>query len=424
MNEEWNDQNTEKQEGEEKVGEERERIVASVEYGPASEKASRRRERGGVARTIALSLSLVFLLLAFFAFGGILLGKWDGNVPNGNGTPNAGTPTAPDGGNSLIMQETDGVAGITEGDVSSVVAACADSVVEIITTTERYTGGNVQSGAGSGVIVGTDSSGTGSYIVTNNHVIEGDVSSIIVRTTAGEEFSADVVGTDWVSDLALLRIEKTGLTVAIWGDSADLRLGQSIIAIGNPLGSLGGSVSSGIISGVERTITIEGVPMKLLQIDAAINPGNSGGGLFDMRGNLVGIVNAKSVATSSGTTVEGIGFAIPADYAKSIVTELFAKGYVDGRVDLGLSFGSATNYGLLITASPTDEIVAGEYLYAIRKADGTTFQITSTQAYRTALLSLTAGETVELTLVQLKSSGFFVATETRQVSLVVQSVQK
>lgn len=395
------------------------RVVSSVEYGPERQSSDKR--RGGNAwRAVALTLSIIFLVFSLFVGAGILLGRkgTDGNAPNNNNAD--GTPVSPN--NNVIMQETDATAGITSGDVSEIFAKCADTVVEIITTTDRPAYGSVQSGAGSGVIIGVDREGTGTYIVTNNHVIEGsNVSSITVRTTAGEEFDAEVIGADWVSDIAVLRIEKTGLKSAVWASSKNLRPGQSIIAIGNPLGSLGGSVSRGIISGVERTITVEGVPMTLLQIDAAINPGNSGGGLFDMNGNLVGIVNAKSVATD----VEGIGFAIPADSAKEIAVTLAEKGYVPGRADLGLSLGSVSSYGIQITESLyTDEIEIGDYLYALTTGDGKTVQITSLDAYKSVLVGLEEGDTVTATVCHLRSAGIFVQTKTYEVALTVKATGK
>ena len=244
---------------------------------------------------------------------------------------------------------------------------------------------------------------------------------ITVRTTAGEEFTAEIVGTDWLSDVAVLRIEKTGLTAATWAKSADLKVGQSIIAIGNPLGALGGSVSRGIISGVERTIRVEGVPMKLLQIDAAINPGNSGGGLFDMNGNLVGIVNAKSVATD----VEGIGYAIPSDYAVKMVDDLLSRGYVSGRVDLGFNFtGTATLYGLTINSYKyadeiSTQIKAGDVLYSLETKDGKVTQIASLENYRSVIARLTEGETVKAVI--LRSTGYY-GTRQYEVTLMTHKV--
>lgn len=200
-----------------------------------------------------------------------------------------------------------------------VVSKVGNSVVEITTSSVRsdyFYGQYVTSGAGSGVIV-TQSDAAG-YLLTNYHVIYADngklADSIDVILTNGEEYSATVMGSDHSTDLALLRIQKKGsekFTVAEFGDSSKLVVGQEVIAIGNPLGSLGGTVTDGIVSALDRRVKIDNVEMVLLQHNAAINPGNSGGALFDMMGNLIGIVNAKT----SETGIEGLGFAIPSNIA-------------------------------------------------------------------------------------------------------------
>lgn len=200
-----------------------------------------------------------------------------------------------------------------------VVSKVGNSVVEITTSDVRsdyFYGQYVTSGAGSGVIV-TQSDEAG-YLLTNYHVIYGSsgelVDKITVILTNGEEYDATLMGSDLTTDLALLRIEKKSnetFTVAEFGDSSKLVVGQEVIAIGNPLGSLGGTVTDGIVSALDRRVKIDNVEMVLLQHNAAINPGNSGGALFDMMGNLVGIVNAKT----SDTGIEGLGFAIPSNIA-------------------------------------------------------------------------------------------------------------
>ena len=187
---------------------------------------------------------------------------------------------------SVIYQDTSKIVSTGSQDsstIKSVVEQCANSVVEI--QTESVTNGSnpfqqyVSSGAGSGVILTQDG-----YIVTNHHVIE-DANSITVRTRSGDEYNASLVGSDEQSDLAVLKIDATGLTPAVLGDSTTLEVGDLAIAIGNPLGELGGSVTSGIISALDREMTIDGQTMTLLQTDAAVNPGNSGGGLFNANGD-------------------------------------------------------------------------------------------------------------------------------------------
>ena len=221
-----------------------------------------------------------------------------------------------------------------------VVEKVKDAVVEITTEITQYDsfyGQYVSSSAGSGVIISEDG-----YIITNNHVIE-DASSVTVRLTNGESYDAKLVGTDSTLDVALLKIEAENLTVATFGDSSKLAVGQTAIAVGNPLGELGGTVTDGIISALDREISIDGQTMNLLQTNAAINPGNSGGGLFDANGNLIGLVVAKSTSTSSGTSLEGLGFAIPVNDIIDILGDLKTSGYVTGRPSLGVSLVDITS---------------------------------------------------------------------------------
>ena len=237
-------------------------------------------------------------------------------------------------------------AGQAFNSVSEVYYAVADSVVEITTETVKnslWMGQYVSEGAGSGVII--DSTG---FIVTNAHVISG-ANTIKVRLTDGRELLANVVGIDESADLAVIKINPTGepLTVATMGCSADLVVGEDVVAIGNPLGSLGGTLTTGIISATERNMTINGEDMVLLQTNAAINPGNSGGGLFNMAGQLIGIVNAKA----AGDDVEGLGFAIPIDFAHKVIEDLINYGFVRGIADHGLTLWDVTAQNLHVAYS-------------------------------------------------------------------------
>lgn len=215
--------------------------------------------------------------------------------------------------------------------VPQVAELVKNSVVEI--TTEQIVTGSfmhqyVSEGAGSGVIITEDG-----YIVTNHHVIDG-ATNINVRLANGKEHKARLIGSDAKSDLAIIKIEATELTPAPYGKSSELKVGETVVAVGNPLGELGGTVTQGIISALDREITIDNTTMRLLQTDTAINPGNSGGGMFNTSGQLVGIVNAKS----AGEEIEGLGFAIPIDSAAKVIEDLLAYGYVTGRVDPGFTF--------------------------------------------------------------------------------------
>lgn len=230
----------------------------------------------------------------------------------------------------------------SKSDVSSVASKCGTSVVEIkteaVSSGDSMFGQYVSEGAGSGVIISKDG-----YIVTNNHVID-NASSISVRTTDGKDYEAQLIGKDADSDLAVIKIKADNLTPATFGDSSKLEVGDVAIAIGNPLGELGGTVTEGIISALDRQIDVGGTTMTLLQTDASISPGNSGGGLFNADGNLIGIVNAKysSNSTSSGS-VEGIGFAIPINQTTDIIDQLISNGSVTNRPVLGVSLYDYTN---------------------------------------------------------------------------------
>ncbi len=279
------------------------------------------------AGTVAILLVACFAvsLLSGFGAGYLATMQFGGNKSGSNISAAGNDP-------SVIYQNISAsVSDVAEGTVSSVVTAVENTVVEIkteIVTTGSFFGQYIQSGAGSGVIITSDG-----YIVTNNHVIDG-ASNVTVRLKEGTEYKAKVIGADADSDLAVLKIEpEKELIPAIFGDSDTLSVGQQVVAVGNPLGELGGTVTTGIISALDREVTVDGKKMMLLQTDAAVNPGNSGGGLFNLKGELIGIVNAKS----SGDSVEGLGFAIPAATASKTAGELIEFGYVRGRVDLGLT---------------------------------------------------------------------------------------
>lgn len=225
---------------------------------------------------------------------------------------------------------------LSDKPTSQITDEVADSVVEITTevmSTNNFYGQYISQGAGSGVIISTDG-----YIVTNNHVIAG-ASSITVTLRDESTYKATLVGTDSVVDVALLKIEATNLKAATFGDSDTLKVGDKAVAIGNPLGQLGGTVTDGIISALDRDVVIDDETMNLLQTDTAINPGNSGGGLFDGQGALVGVVVAKS----SGEEIEGLGFAIPINDVLDILDDLKQYGYVRGRVSIGMELIDLTN---------------------------------------------------------------------------------
>ncbi len=283
-------------------------------------------------------------------------------------------------------------AGTVSMSVATVVNRVAASVVEITTETPVQSGKigqYVKSGAGSGVIIAAEG-----YIVTNHHVIDG-ASAITVRLNDGTEYPARLVGTDEATDVAVLWINAGDrpLTVATIGASYDLVVGEDILAIGNPLGSLGGTVTEGMISATARQITVSGTDMTLLQVSAPINPGNSGGGLFNLAGELVGVVNAKM----SSEEIEGLGFAIPSDTAYGVICELIAHGYVRGRPALGASLTELSSWtGSRYVCVNDRNHALLQYEDLILAADGT--RISSIDELEAVIRRKSAGDTVELTV--------------------------
>lgn len=283
---------------------------------PKKKKEKKPASRGFIAAMLAITI----LASGALGFGGGYLANNIGKSSNNgaiNITKSEGSST---GTNTSVSTTT----------TSEIVKKTADSVVEIATesvVTGMFTQQYVQEGAGSGVIISEDG-----YIITNYHVIEGSSNITVTLRDGTTSYTAVVIGSDEENDIALLKVDATGLSPATFGDSSSLAVGDYVVAIGNPLGELGGTVTDGIISALAREVTIEDNNMTLLQTNAQISPGNSGGGLFNANGELVGIVNAKD----SATEVEGIAFAIPINTVLDIIEDLKSYGYVTGKVDLGM----------------------------------------------------------------------------------------
>ena len=293
------------------------------------------------------TICLVLLLLLFGCLGYII-----GRMTNVN------NETVRDFTNSLPTSMLKIAESDSEITLVDVIAMTENSVVEI--ATETVVNGSIMrqfisEGAGSGVIIREDG-----YIITAYHVIE-DATKIKVTLKNGENYEAKLVGSDSDNDTAIIKIEKTGLTPAIMGDSDTLKVGQTAIAIGNPLGQLGGTVTTGIISALDREIDLGDTVMNLLQTNAAINPGNSGGALFNSKGELIGITIAKS----SGSDVEGLGFAIPINDVKYVVNDILTYGYVRGKVQIGVHLLDVSNvytammYGFNSTGVYVQNVVEG-----------------------------------------------------------------
>ena len=281
----------------------------------------------------------------------------------------------------------------------------------VVITTEQvvysqwswYGQNQVESGAGSGVIISSDG-----YILTCAHVVDG--ASTITVTIGDKDYTATLVGEDTTSDIAVIKIDADGLTPATVGNSDSLKVGQSVMAVGNPLGELGGTVTGGMISALNRSVTIQGSSsvntMSLIQMDASVSPGNSGGGLFNMNGELVGIVNAKS----SSSDAEGLGFAIPINDAIKVAQELLENGYVTGRPYLGITYLAVTDaqtasqlgvnaYGVyvveVVKGGPAEKagLQAGDRIVSV---DGT--EIASKDDLGTLMQKHAAGDTLSITI--------------------------
>ena len=208
---------------------------------------------------------------------------------------------------------------------AEVYAANVNSTVGITTSvTTNYWGFQTTSAAsGSGFILTADG-----YVLTNYHVIESS-SSISVTLYDGKSYDATLIGYDESSDIAVLKIDAEGLTPVVLGDSDNLNVGDSVVAIGNPLGELTFSLTSGAVSALNREITLSNsVTMNLIQTDCAINSGNSGGALFNLYGEVIGITNAKYSGSGSGASIDNIGFAIPINHVRGIVESIIENGYV------------------------------------------------------------------------------------------------
>ena len=208
---------------------------------------------------------------------------------------------------------------------AQVYALNVDAVVMVYSTVTYNNYGQQSTGTstGSGFIISSDG-----YVLTNYHVIEG-ATAVSITTYDGKKFEAAIVGSDSANDIALLKVNGSGLPVAALGSSNALNVGDQVVAIGNPLGELTSTMTVGYVSGKERTVTTDGATIDMIQTDAAINSGNSGGPLFNMRGEVVGITTAKySGQSSSGASIEGIGFAIPMDDVMEVVVDLMEYGYV------------------------------------------------------------------------------------------------
>ena len=323
-----------------------------ISYTPSHTKQKKAKEKKPVTRAaLALACALTLVLSAGAGFGGAMLAnRLNAQNDSGSSVNRPAVNTAVTSGDPVVIYKSVEDIATSTGNIgenlsySQVAEMVKDSVVEIVTefNNQSMWYQYVTQGAGSGVIISADG-----YVITNAHVITNEstgavADNIVVRLTDATEYKAETIAYDADSDIAILKIEASGLTPAQCGNSDNLAVGEELVVVGNPLGELGGTVTNGIVSATQREIQMGGVTMSLIQTNAAVNPGNSGGGMFNMKGQLIGIVNAKS----SGTGIEGLGFAIPINYALEISEQLLQYGYVRGKTMIGVMFQdvSGSNY--------------------------------------------------------------------------------
>ena len=358
-------------------------------------------------KRVARSAVALVLAAAMGFAGGFVGAKFGGSgkVVIQQVAPSSTADSAPGSDSSITAASSSGSSLTTEQ-----VADLVSPSVVVITTEQVvysqwswYGQNQVESGAGSGVIISSDG-----YILTCAHVVDG--ASTITVTIGDKDYTATLVSEDTTSDIAVIKIDADGLTPATVGNSDSLKVGQSVMAVGNPLGELGGTVTGGMISALNRSVTIQGSSsvntMSLIQMDASVSPGNSGGGLFNMNGELVGIVNAKS----SSSDAEGLGFAIPINDAIKVAQELLENGYVTGRPYLGITYLAVTDaqtasqlgvnaYGVyvveVVKGGPAEKagLQAGDRIVSV---DGT--EIASKDDLGTLMQKHAAGDTLSITI--------------------------
>ncbi len=312
--------------------------------------AQRKQKRNWPISAVVISSMLAVLLvlsLACMALIGAKVEKLETAVNSSTKTESADTKPADTAQTADANSSAAASHGVTfansasasSGSETEVIQKSMETVVSIDIMSQSSYGSSTPTSSGSGVIISEDG-----YIATCEHVVNG-AQKIYVYLNDGASYEAELVSSDSVSDLAVIKIDASGLSFAKFADSSSLSIGEKVFAIGNMLGQLSNSCTCGCISGIDRSVSIDGNRMVLLQTDAAVNNGNSGGGLFRLSdGALVGIVNAKS----SASNVDNLGFAIPSSDAAKVISELIELGFVTGRPYLGIATRDVSlgGYGL------------------------------------------------------------------------------
>lgn len=357
-----------------------------------------KKHHGGVGRVVALILSCA-VISAACGFGGAILAQ------NGSRT---GKTTVQQSNRTAATVNVKKVDGQTLMSPAEVYASTVNSVVSIncsAVSTNIFGQQTESASSGSGFIYTADG-----YIVTNQHVV-ANASSINVTLYNGDTYPATLVGSDSDYDVAVLKIDAKDLPAVTLGSSTDVNVGDTVMAIGNPLGELTFSMSQGIVSCVNRAINVEGTPFNMIQVDASINPGNSGGPLMNLYGEVVGIVSAK-YSSYADTTVEGLGFAIPINDVQSIIKDIMENGSVGNKAYMAITAGTMTQQ---MAAQYKINATEGVFVYSVEdggagdkaglklgdvitKLNDT--QITSMEDLSAAKKGFKAGDTVTLTVLR------------------------
>ena len=357
-----------------------------------------KKHHGGVGRVVALILSCA-VISAACGFGGAILAQ------SGSRT---GKTTVQQSNRTATTVNVKKVDGQTLMSPAEVYASTVNSVVSIncsAVSTNTFGQQTESASSGSGFIYTADV-----YIVTNQHVV-ANASSINVTLYNGDTYPATLVGSDSDYDVAVLKIDAKDLPAVTLGSSTDVNVGDTVMAIGNPLGELTFSMSQGIVSCVNRAINVEGTPFNMIQVDASINPGNSGGPLMNLYGEVVGIVSAK-YSSYANTTVEGLGFAIPINDVQSSIKDIMENGSVGNKAYMAITAGTMTQQ---MAAQYKINATEGVFVYSVEddgagdkaglklgdvitKLNDT--QITSMEDLSAAKKGFKAGDTVTLTVLR------------------------
>ena len=360
--------------------------------------AQPKKHHRGIGRVVALLLSCA-VISAACGFGGAILAQ------NGSST---GKTTVQQSSRTATTVNVKKVDGQTLMSPAEVYASTVNSVVSIncsAVSTNIFGQQTESASSGSGFIYTADG-----YIVTNQHVV-ANASSINVTLYNGDTYPATLVGSDSDYDVAVLKIDAKDLPAVTLGSSTDVNVGDTVMAIGNPLGELTFSMSQGIVSCVNRAINVEGTPFNMIQVDASINPGNSGGPLMNLYGEVVGIVSAK-YSSYANTTVEGLGFAIPINDVQSIIKDIIENGSVGNKAYMAITAGTMTQQ---MAAQYKINATEGVFVYSVEdggagdkaglklgdvitKLNDT--QITSMEDLSAAKKNFKAGDTVTLTVLR------------------------